>query len=206
MASQVPCKKNGAAGYIFYVGLVSQANGNLLQVNPTLAAGDVKIAIDDGDPANLATLPVVDANFTKRVKVVLSQAETNGDNLSIIFCDAAGAEWCDQIINIQTTSNQIDDIGAVTTALTASAATKLAISAGTIVSAAAAAGTLSTTQMTTTLTELTSSHYVGRVVIWTSGVLQNQASPITAYDGGSKMLTFTAVTEAPTAGDTFIIV
>jgi hypothetical protein len=97
MASMLPCKKN-TAGYTFYVSLVSQADTKLAQANPTLAAGDVKIAIDDGAPANLATLPVVDADFTKRVKVVLNAAETNGDNLTIVFSDAADAEWCDQTL------------------------------------------------------------------------------------------------------------
>ena len=109
MPSFVPCKKN-TAGYTFYVSLTSQADTKLKQANPTLAAGDVKIAIDDGAPANLATLPVVDADFNKRVKVVLSQAETNGDNLSIIFSDAADAEWCDLEVNIQTVATRFDDI------------------------------------------------------------------------------------------------
>ena len=72
--------------------------------------------------------------------------------------------------------------------------------------AAAAAGTLSTTQMTTTLTEATDDHYNGRVIIWTSGVLSAQATNITDYDGATKMLTYTAVTEAPAADDEFVIV
>jgi len=110
MASYVPCKKNDANGNIFYVGLVSQANTKIFQANPTLAAGDAKIAIDDGAPANLGTLPVVDGDFTKRVKVTLSQAETNGDNLTIIFSDAAGDEWCDLTINIQTSAQTLDEI------------------------------------------------------------------------------------------------
>jgi hypothetical protein len=82
----------------------------------------------------------------------------------------------------------------------------LADSATTLVSAAAAAGTLSTTQMTTNLTEVTNDHYNGRIIIWTSGVLQNQATDITDYDGGSKLLTYTQTTEAPGNGDTFVIV
>lgn len=110
MASFYPCIKNGASGYTFYVSLVSQANTKIMQANPTLAAGDFKIAIDDGAPANLGTLPTVDADFTKRVKVVLSQAETNGDNLTIICSDAAGAEWCDLTINIQTVPRRFDDL------------------------------------------------------------------------------------------------
>lgn len=110
MASYVPQKKNDSNGCIFYVSLVSQANTVIMQVNPTLAAGDVKVAIDDAAPANLGTLPAVDADFTKRVKVTLSQAETNGDNLTIIFSDAAGDEWCDLTINIQTSAQTLDTI------------------------------------------------------------------------------------------------
>lgn len=86
------------------------------------------------------------------------------------------------------------------------AATGLAASAATVVVAAAAAGTLSTTEMTTTLTETTNDHYKGRIIIWTSGDLQNQATDITAYTGATKLLTFTGVTEAPGDGDTFVIV
>jgi len=110
MASYVPPQKNSAGGYVFYVSLVSQADVKIFQANPTLATGDVKIAIDDGAPANLGTLPTVDADFTKRVKVTLSQAETNGDNLSIRFSDASGAEWCDLAVEIQTSIQTLDTI------------------------------------------------------------------------------------------------
>jgi len=75
-----------------------------------------------------------------------------------------------------------------------------------IVSGAAEAGTLSTTQMTSDLAEATDSHYNGRAIIWTSGALANQAATITAYLGSTGMLTYAAVTEAPSAADTFIIV
>ena len=79
-------------------------------------------------------------------------------------------------------------------------------SAETIVVGAAITGTLSTTQMTTDLTETTDDHYNGRIIIWTSGVLQDQATDITDYTGSTKLLTYTAVTEAPSNTDTFIIV
>ena len=112
MATYIPAKKNTA--YITYVGLVSKANASILQANPTLANGDVKLAIDDAFPVQIeaggGALPVVDADFTKRVKVTLTSAQMNGDNISIIFSDAAGDEWCDLIVNIQTAANQIDDI------------------------------------------------------------------------------------------------
>jgi len=86
------------------------------------------------------------------------------------------------------------------------AADNLGESATAIVVGAAITGTLSTTQMTTNLTETTDDHYIGRTIIWTTGVLANQATDITDYDGTSKMLTFTATTEAPSNTDTFVIV
>jgi len=76
----------------------------------------------------------------------------------------------------------------------------------TIESGAAIAGTLSTTQMSTNLTEATDDHYNGRILIFTSGALLRQATDITAYNGTTKVLTFTALTEAPTVADKFIIV
>lgn len=114
MPTYHPPKKNTA--YVFYLGLISQANTKVMQANPTLAAGDFKVAIDDGTPANFATLPVVDGDFTKRVKVELSAGEMNGDNISLICSDAAGAEWCDVEINIHTTARQIDDLAYPTVA------------------------------------------------------------------------------------------
>jgi hypothetical protein len=108
MTTYNPPKKNTA--FVFHLSLISQANTKIMQANPTLAAGDFKVAIDDGAPANFATLPVVDADFTKRVKVELSAAEMNGDNITLICSDAAGAEWCDLVINLQTVARQIDDL------------------------------------------------------------------------------------------------
>jgi hypothetical protein len=96
-------------------------------------------------------------------------------------------------------------IKVVTDALTAAAAAKLALSAAGIESGAAEAGTLSTTQMTTDLSETTDDHYIGAVIVWTSGVLARQRSDITDSAGTDGLLTFTAVTEAPSAGDTFVI-
>jgi len=87
--------------YTFYASLVSQSDSHIFQANPTLAAGDVKVAIDDGAPANITTLPVVDADFTKRIKVSLSAAEMNCSNaVTVIFSDQSGAEWDDKIIDI----------------------------------------------------------------------------------------------------------
>lgn len=110
MTSYVPPVKNSASGWIGYVSLAPRTANGQWQSNPTLAAGDVKISIDGGALANLTTLPAVTPASSKLVKITLSQAETNGDNLTIIFSDAAGAEWCDLTINLQTVARQINDL------------------------------------------------------------------------------------------------
>lgn len=113
MASYVVPKKN--TEYIFYIGLVAQANTKVLQSSPTIAAGDFKVSIDGGAFANLTTLPVVTPASGKAVKITLSAAEMNGDNIVVLCSDAAGAEWCDQLINIQTATRQVDDLTYPTT-------------------------------------------------------------------------------------------
>ena len=108
MSTMVPAKKNSE--YIFYTSLASQAYPYIFQDNPTLVDGDVKVAVDDAAPANIINLPEVDADFAKRIKITLTASEMNGDNITIIFSDVAGNEWCDHVVNIQTTDTQIDDI------------------------------------------------------------------------------------------------
>ena len=117
MPSYVP-PKNGVA-YITYVTLVSQANTKIMQTTPTLAAGDVKVSIDGGALADLATLPTVTPAGGRRVKVSLSAGEMSGDNIGVLFSDAAGSEWCDLYLNIQTSARGIDDLATATNLATA---------------------------------------------------------------------------------------
>lgn len=108
MATYFPPKIN--TQYIFYAALVSQANTKLMQVNPTIAAGDFKVSIDGGALANLGTLPAVTPSSSMMVKFTLSTSEMNGANITVVCSDAAGSEWCDAVFNIQTTARQIDDL------------------------------------------------------------------------------------------------
>jgi hypothetical protein len=121
MTSYVPPKKNAA--HVFYAGLEDRANPGLFKVNPTIAAGDFKVSLDDGTLTNLTTLPAVTPAGSRRVKFSLSAAEMNGDNVTVVGSDAAGAEWLDFLKNIQTAAYQIDDIGAVTAQIDTSAVT-----------------------------------------------------------------------------------
>lgn len=112
MATYNPPKKN--TEYIFYVALRDQSNTKLFKAAPTLATGDAKVSIDGGALANLTTLPTVTPAAGKMVKVTLSASEMNGDNITIVFSDAAGAEWCDLVVNLQTASKQFDDLNTTT--------------------------------------------------------------------------------------------
>src|SRR4051812_16643222 len=103
MAAKVPAKKNTA--FTFYTSLTSQATPNTFQSSPTLAVGDVKVSQDGGGFSNLGTLPTASG---KLVTVTLTSGEMNGDEIEILFSDAAGAEWCDKLVRIPTTARQID--------------------------------------------------------------------------------------------------
>lgn len=104
-----------------------------------------------------------------------------------------------------------DVIKVVTDALTAAAAAKMALSAGTMVT-----GTVSwdNTNATTTIfyaddiTEATGDHFIGRRVYPTSGALVGQATEITDYAlvSGEGQFTVAALTEPPADNVTFIIV
>jgi hypothetical protein len=107
MTTYIPPKKG--AQYIFYAGLVSQSTGQF-QANPTIASGDFKVSIDGGALNNLATLPAVTPATSRMVKFTLSTSEMNGDNITVVGVDAAGSEWDEIIVSIQTSVNQIDDL------------------------------------------------------------------------------------------------
>jgi hypothetical protein len=156
----------------------------------TPVAADTKISKDGGTQANLATAPT----YTNGAwNFELSAAELTCKHLEIMVVDAATKAVEDQAILVETYGDVL-----------AQHFTE-AMSAG-IVQATAVTGTLSPTQMTTSLTEVTDDHYNGRTLIWLSGALAGQATDITDYAGSNKMLTFTGVTDTPADTDIFIIV
>lgn len=107
MVSYVTPKKNTA--FIFYISLEATAGGSFVAA-PTIASGDFKVSIDGGATANLTTLPTNTPASSGMVKISLSSTEMNGDNITVICADAAGAEWLPVTINIQTSARQIDDL------------------------------------------------------------------------------------------------
>ncbi len=136
---------------------------------------------------------------------------TNGNGLKLIKTgtgkDIAAVEIDDikaKTDNLAFTSGNVHSDMKALNAVADSAA-NLEQGAAAIAKGAAIAGTLSTTEMTTDLTETTNNHYKGLVLKWTTGALAEQGTEITAYDGATKKLTYTAVTDAPAATDKFVI-
>ena len=112
--------------------------------------------------------------------------------------------------NLATAAN-LALVKAVTDALGSTAAAKLALSAGTIVAGTVDTGSFSATTTAfeaDDITEATADHYIGRIIIFTSGALQYQATDITDYElsGSNGKFTVSALTEAPGNNDTFIII
>lgn len=145
------------------------------------------------DDALLAASINLTAGVLDEVATLTGHTAQTGDNFARLGAPSGASVSAD-----------IADIDSRT--LTATNFAKISASVSTNVEGAAEAGTLSVTQMTTDLSEATDDHFIGRTVIWTSGVLLNQASDITDYQGSNGLLTYTAVTEAPSASDTFVIV
>ncbi len=99
-----------AIEYIFYAALVDSANRPDFKDTPTIAAGDFQVSTDGSALTNLDTIPAVTPASSVMVKFTLSIAEMTGDNVTVVCIDAAGAEWDDLVINIQTAARQIDDL------------------------------------------------------------------------------------------------
>ncbi len=120
----VPPKKGVA--FTFTIALTSQADTKLFKTNPTIAAGDFTVSKDQGPYANLTTLPDAEPDGSSSVRIQLSADEMDADEVRVLCHDAAGAEWCDQLITIHTDSAtigeieaQTDDIGVAGAGLTA---------------------------------------------------------------------------------------
>ena len=99
-----------ATAFKMYVGLVDQSDTKKLKANPTIAAGDFQVSKDGGAFANLTTLPSANPASGRAIMIDLSATEMTADNVVVQCVDAAGAEWCDLFVNLQTTARQIDDL------------------------------------------------------------------------------------------------
>jgi hypothetical protein len=166
--------------YTFPAALAAQANPLLHQVNPTLAAGDVKVSRDGGAAANITTLPTAQPAGGAVLLVTLSAAEMAADNVAVRFSDAAGAEWCDLLVGIQPTN---------------------LIIAGSVNDAGATSLSFKTTL------SLVDDFPNSAFLIFTSGALAGESRKISDYANTNGQITLaTALTAAPADGSGFVIV
>lgn len=98
-----------ATAYRFTLSLFARSD-NQIKVTPTLAAGDVKVSKDNGATANITTLPAETPASSGILQVDLSATEMTADLVTIIFRDAAGAEWNDVAVNIAPSTVQMADL------------------------------------------------------------------------------------------------
>jgi len=89
----MPLPSKGEAYTFPSISLTDIFDPQFFKVNPTLAAGDVKISKDGGALANIATLPVVKPSGSSLVEVALSALEMTADKLVVAFRDQVGDEW-----------------------------------------------------------------------------------------------------------------
>lgn len=215
-------RERNRAQYILFP-LVDPNTGDLV-TGLSFASGDVTIQTSGSTtPVGNSTNLPEEITGSGMYRLVLTATELDVDTvISVKISDQTVPKaWQDQVVLIQPFGvgfRGTNDTGLFTLMSDATQsffdatnsvfydATKLGVASNTMVTGLAVTGTLSTTQMSTDLTETTNDHYKDRSVIWTSGTLQNQARRITAYNGTTKVLTFDAATEAPLNNDAFIIV
>jgi len=108
--------------------------------------------------------------------------------------------------NLATVDTAVDAIKAVTDALTAAAAAKLALSAAGITSGTATGDGSTSTLVDTGLSDR-DDMYIGRTVVITGGAAAEEGGIVTDYDQASGTLSFAAntFTAAPLTGSTFVI-
>lgn len=99
-----------AEAYTFYVSLVDISDPDNFKANPTIAAGDFKISIDDAAFINLTNLPTATPSGSIQVKIVLTATEMNGDKINVQGIDAAGDEWQDAYITIDVPRGSVETI------------------------------------------------------------------------------------------------
>lgn len=103
----IPPLKNSA--YTFDTSLVSQADTDIFKTSVTLAAGDITVSKDGGAFANITTLPT-EISTTGVLPVALTATEMNADRVTVRFHDAAGDEWQDLLVTIETETVQLNDL------------------------------------------------------------------------------------------------
>jgi hypothetical protein len=184
------------------------------------AAGDTWIVF----PMVLAG---IDANGRVDLGRVLGTAQTAGDLAALITTVDTAVDTIDDFVDLEV-ADILTRVTAVQAQLPATltgagnikadmlavngntdAATAMALSGDQIIVGTVATGSWSTTVFESDdITEATADHFIGRIILFTTGNLAGQATDILDYElvGANGSFTVTAVTDIPLATETFVIV
>jgi hypothetical protein len=192
-------RKYGVATTITIPMVVVGSNRFAASADWTPATGDVKLTKDEADVANITTLPTaIGGTGSVLWKFALSAAELQAARITAQVVDAAAKAVEDQAFIVETYGNPSAQHNLEDMAVT--------VFKGTVDDAN---HTPTTTEFEADdITEANADQFVGRVVLWRTGVLTGQQAEITDYSlvTGRGHFTVAAMTDAPADGDTFHIV
>lgn len=199
-------KKNQS--FTFYMVLEDSLNPGKAKINPTIAAGDFQTSGDGAAFANLTNLPTLLPASSEMVQIILPAAEMNFDRVVVRARDAAGSEWEEQIMEIQTLASTLVDVNAKTNLMQFDGSNYVKSVQQYPTGAVVADGGNSSLQFKSDRTEATDGYWEdGPWIQMTSGALINQIQKISTYNGTSKIFVLvTAFTGTPQAADTFKII
>lgn len=182
----------------------------------TAMKGEVNAEVDSALDTAIPVSPTADS-INERMKAMDELTEAGGaGDLAAVLTDT-GTSIPNSITTIQSDTDDIQsrlpaaliggrmnsDVEAINNNSTA--AQNLGSSALAVVTGAAS-GVPTTTSIPTNLTETSNDIFIGRIIIFTSGNAKDEATDITDYDGTTKTLTVTALSQTPSSSDTFVIV
>jgi hypothetical protein len=181
-------------GEIFYweTELISRADTNIFQVNPTIAAGDVIVYKDGALDGNIDVTPTP-IGASQVVACQLSAAEMTAGRVKVVFHDVVGAEWQDQsweFFTVDTPSDELVD--AVWDEVLTPATHDIGYSAGQrlrllILSGAVAQGGTPNSITLAAAESVTDNIFNENIVSIVAGLGAGQTRLIAEYDGGTKV-------------------
>lgn len=151
-------------------------------------ASEVRAEID----SNSSQLAAIGEDTGTTIPAFISEVETDTQDIQSRLPDA--------LVGGYIKADAVAISGDETTADT------LQVSMNVIVSSTATGTPTTTTMADSSLTEATDDHYIGRVIMFTTGNAAGIAATVTDYDGSAKQFTFSTIVTAPTAGDGYILV
>jgi hypothetical protein len=199
-----------SSGFVAVDGTNMPGDYELHLPNAAVASGVNEVAIQIKGAANMVPCNIVvhltgvDPQDTVRQGMTAlpnAAAEASGG----LYTRGTGAGQINQAANGQVDSNPVAINGSSTAVSNFSTALQT-MATGTVTNAGF---TTTTTEFeTSSITTAASSHWVGRIVIFTSGTLNQQQALITAYSlvSGRGHFTVSTLTSIPANGVTFIVV